>query len=296
MPDEFMRRITNVHNKDLTVYDVLLTFREGSQIKKTPENQISISELVKSKDRDKKMELLFKQLKDVLDPPSELSLPYTTNAKKRGEALYSRIEQSKFYDIDTEKKYSYKLVRGFHSGSTVQYPFAFEILGIPLKDPINDATGYQEKQTKVIGAINYSTSPQDNFFDGDYGGDATWIKDIHGVLREYKFEKNGHNWTKLPCIVIANLVTPRRDPVGYDKSKVDIIPFTGAIVEAVKKMAAGIQTYRSVGIFWSSSANEEGKGKDTGISKISGKELLRQWMIKECGLKDMYPKRKRIEW
>ncbi|MGH9889877.1 MAG: hypothetical protein ACRD4Z_00555, partial [Nitrososphaeraceae archaeon] len=40
---------------------------------------------------------------------------------------------------------------------------------------------------------------------------------------------------------------PRRDPVGYDKSTIDTQPFVKIIVEAVQKMAKGIQTYNQIG-------------------------------------------------
>jgi hypothetical protein len=302
-PEEFMRRIQNVHDKSLPVYDVLFNFREGNRIKKTYENQISISELISSEDRDKKMQQLFEQLKNVLNPPSELSLPYTTNTRKRKEALYSRIAQSKFYDIDTEKESSYKLVRGFYTDSIVQYPFAFEILAIPLKNPIN-VEGYQEKQTKFIGAINYSVSPQDNYFDGEYRwhSDKTMYKhiennakDVRDILRLYHFSEKGDNYVKLPCIIIANLVTPRRDPLGHDKSKIDTVPFARTIIDAVEKMASAIQTYRAAGFRWRALTDEPGRGKYRGITgKISGKEALRQWLVSERGLRDKYPQRRRL--
>jgi hypothetical protein len=97
-PEEFKSRITNVHDKEsTTVYDVLRTFREGSNIAKTPENQISIAQLLDKKNRDKIIEQLFKQLRNVFRAPEELSLPYTTNTRKRCAALVERI--SKLYDV-----------------------------------------------------------------------------------------------------------------------------------------------------------------------------------------------------
>ena len=34
-----------------------------------------------------------------------------------------------------------------------------------------------------------------------------------------------HHTIKLPCIIVGNLITPRRDPQGYDKSSIDTKPF-----------------------------------------------------------------------
>ena len=72
--------------------------------------------------KNKRIEMLYHQLKNVRDPPAELSLPYTTNRKKR---MVARI--AKLYDIDKEKEPSYKLCRGFYKDKNgiVQYPFVF---------------------------------------------------------------------------------------------------------------------------------------------------------------------------
>ena len=51
-PEEFISRIGNVHDKNSTsVYNALLVFREGSNLKKTIENQISIAELLSLPDK-----------------------------------------------------------------------------------------------------------------------------------------------------------------------------------------------------------------------------------------------------
>jgi hypothetical protein len=46
-----------------------------------------------------------------------------------------------------------------------------------------------------------------------------FAEDILGVLREHKFYLM-HEQGKLPCVIIANLVTPKRDPQGQDKSRI----------------------------------------------------------------------------
>ena len=61
--------------------------------------------------------------------------------KKRYDMLVERI--GKLYDIDTSEKAksSYKLVRGTYTDDNIQtleYPFAFEIIAIPIKGPFQE--------------------------------------------------------------------------------------------------------------------------------------------------------------
>ncbi|MGA7368346.1 MAG: hypothetical protein WBX01_04400 [Nitrososphaeraceae archaeon] len=51
----------------------------------------------------------------------------------------------------------------------------------------------------------------------------------------------------MPSLVICNLITPRRDPHGYDKSRIDTKPFAQTIRVGIKKMASDIQTLRGAG-------------------------------------------------
>ena len=151
---------------------------------------MSIAKLLDKKRRDKIIEKLFNQLKDVWNPPSELSLPYTTNTKKRCAILVERI--AKLYEIDTTKKPVYKLVRKICTDDVVRYPAAFEIIAIPFKETYGPDDDWRNpKPQKFIGAVNYSVSPKNNIFEGDYG----YVKgfyprdDIMGVLRAYNFQE-----------------------------------------------------------------------------------------------------------
>ena len=113
-PDEFIRRITNVHDKDSTsVYDVLLTYsREGSNIKKTAENLMSVAELLSKPDKDKRIEVLYHELKKCARPTSGIIITLYDEREKENGALVSRIAE--LYEIDKEKEPSYKLIRGFY--------------------------------------------------------------------------------------------------------------------------------------------------------------------------------------
>jgi hypothetical protein len=242
LPEEFLSRITNVHEKELrTVYDVLRSFREGTNIKKNAKVQRSIANLLASPNFYSEIEELYYQMKDALPPQRKLSLPYNTKwkCKERINALVSRIGE--LYGIDKNKKPSYRIEHGYFYDGKIQYPVAFEILGIPLANPIEDVT-------KFIGAVNYSVSPNNIKFEGEYDvGNGEYEKEdsIDDILRVSGFHKNSPKKSRLPCIIIGNLITPRRDPHGYDKSRIDTNPFAETIVSAAKKMASKIQTLRA---------------------------------------------------
>jgi hypothetical protein len=84
MPEEFVTRVTSIYDqKSITLYDALQRLREGNNIKKTDENQISIAKFVLNPDYPKKLEEEFWRLKRTLDPPKDLSLPYSDNKARK---------------------------------------------------------------------------------------------------------------------------------------------------------------------------------------------------------------------
>lgn len=94
-----------------------------------------------------------------------------------------------------------------------------------------------------------------HIFEGDYnwwdkklGYDPT-AKDITGILSRYglAFDSYSDAKTKLPCVIAANLVSPRIDYHGHDKSRIDTQPFSSVIIDAARAMADGIQTFRAAG-------------------------------------------------
>lgn len=306
-PEEFKNRIINVHNKSaVKPYDVLRTYREGSNIRKTSESSVSIAELLLDPEKDKKIEKWYKQLKKALPPSEELSLPYTTTNQDRKHALVSRIGQ--IYDIDIandNKKIQpiYKAIRGLYRDDilrkiwvdggkayreergrgVIRFPFVFEILAVPLKNP-------KENKSEFIGAVNYSVSPLNNTFEGDY----RWFdekslahfeaKDIMQVLSHYGFHRYHGSKSKISCVIVANLVTPRRDPHGYDKSRIDTQPFAETIAEAVKKLAAEIPTFRAAEYTFPDESNYKTARWHSVEKKTSVKELLKDFLVKERGL------------
>ena len=143
-----------------------------------------------------------------------------------------------------------------------------------------------------IGAVNYSVSPKENsnLFEGDYTEhifDAysgySLTKDILGVIHAYGFHDYAVDTAKIPCLIIANLVTPRRDPHGQDKSRIDITPFAGTIVQGVKRIAPEIKSYRALGIHFSTpKERRDAEYIPSGRGKLEG--LLTNYLEKNHGL------------
>jgi hypothetical protein len=110
-PEEFVTRIIGVHDKHNTsIYDVLRTFREGTNMTKTVDTQITVAEFISKPDRDKRLKRLYYALKKVLPPPVRLSLPYSNiRSNERKKALVERIAQIYgSHNLDSEKAF-YKI-------------------------------------------------------------------------------------------------------------------------------------------------------------------------------------------
>jgi hypothetical protein len=135
--------------------------------------------------RDKKIEAVYHELKNALDPPKKISMPYYANDSERKQALIDRVMQLYPGQLDS-KKAVYKVVHGFYNvddprkvwskthgsytykkGSGIlHYPFAFEIMAVPYNDSALE--GDTNQSCKILGFVNYSISPRSNNFEGDY--------------------------------------------------------------------------------------------------------------------------------
>ena len=88
-PGEFTTFIESVYDKaDVTVYQRINQLTEGTNMKKTPDLEISIADLLTDVNKVKKVEKLFWRLRGVLSPPGKLSLPLCRRGKEK-----SRISQ-----------------------------------------------------------------------------------------------------------------------------------------------------------------------------------------------------------
>lgn len=256
-PEEFVSTITSVYDKDKTiVYDVLRTFKEGTQVAKTPNTEISVAQLLQDPSKDKRLESLYYQLKHILRPSEKLSLPYShLKNEERKKVLIDRIMPlyPKGY-LNTEKVV-YKLIHGRFKDNkgTLQYPYAFEIIAIPLSDEVLKQN--TNRSSEFIGGVNYSIAPKSNIFEGDYRwtdkktGYSQAAENIKGILERcgFAFYPYSGPKVKLPCIIVANLVSQRIDHHGQAKTGIDTSPFSSAIIEGALKISEEIQTFRAAG-------------------------------------------------
>ena len=209
--------------------------------------------------KEKKIESLFHRLHKVLKPAERLSLPYShVKPGERKKALINRIlslhPRRDYFNTD---KAVYRLVHGSYEDERtwgmLYYPFAFEIITIPLSDKILRKD--TNRPCEFIGGVNYSVSPRSNRFEGDYkwyDNKLYYTKDandIQGILEEcgFAFGEFSGARVKLPCVIAANLVSPRIDYKGKSKSDIDTQPFSNFIIDAVTKVASEIQTFRAAG-------------------------------------------------
>lgn len=276
--EEYMTCITNVHNKSISLYDLLFKhkFREVSNLPKDKNNQKSIQELLELQSLSSAVEQSYNQLRSLLPPPKELSLPYADNKQRKG-ALVSRV-CNLYPEIDVDRAF-YKVFRGYyghtdvikafdhdgklytyHKGNGItQFPFAIEVLVVPYKTssiydyntdtPIN-------RSSKFIGAVNYAVSPRGISFDGDY---SYWDKrlkyqaradSMKSILKncQFTFHDYSDSKIKIPSIILVNLISPRIDYHGHDKSSIDTQPFAKTIIEAAIKISEKSRTFRAAGI------------------------------------------------
>jgi hypothetical protein len=256
-PEEFVSTITSVYDKDKTiVYDVLRMFKEGTQLAKTPDTEISVAQLLHDPNKDKKLESYYYQLKNILRPPERLSLPYShLKTEERKKALIDRIMPLYPKGYFNTDRVVYKLVHDRYKDDKgiLQYPFAFEIIAIPLSDEVLKQN--INRSSEFIGAVNYSVAPRSNKFEGHYEWKdkksyyAKVARDIHGILTGcgFSFEEASGPRVKLPSIIAANLISPRIDYKGKSKSDIDTQPFSDVIIEVVTKVASEIRTFRLAG-------------------------------------------------
>ncbi len=274
--DEFRAAFASVfETESTTIFNVLSKFREGKTLKKTKENSITIKELLSLPEdvKGQKLQQYYDELRSAMGPPKELQLQYSGSNKERIRELANRIcllNRDYHYHLDTNNSV-YKLVRGFHQDSYIQFPYAIEALAIPYKVDVFLQDLEKEYSSRFIGSVNYSISPKGNDFecavDDDYdkyyfqverrkghkkvilSGRATSIK---GIFEAWGFSFSracSGKLTKLPSVIIVNVISPRIDYYGEDKSKINVEPFKAKIIEVAEQISKSIQTFGETGEF-----------------------------------------------
>ena len=282
-PKEFRNTVVGVHFKqDTTLYDLLQDrFREATLMKKTPDLDLTISQFLEQAEGneetlERNLESLYRRLREVdivtkkgevkrVEPPTELSLPYShVSDKARKIHLANRMVQfASTKGLLDPSRAAYKIVHGkaksYVGKYEIRYPFAFEVIAVPISK--HQLLANPNRSSLFHGAVNYSISPQSNDFKGNYEWDK---KEKDGTVHrvelfhqsiESVFEACGlpfhgdrTSFSKVPCYIAANLISPKVSYQGKDKSAIDIAPFADKIIEAVEAVIADIPTFTGVGI------------------------------------------------
>jgi hypothetical protein len=283
---QFTNRLFSVHDKQrTTVYQLIQKFREWNQMSKNKvlDLNVPISDFLKDPDtRQQKIKQLYLRLRTegkITNPPTKLSLPYTRKEERR-KALSERLAAVVVHGyggggellLDTSNS-AYEIMQGVveemdhASGQLVTYPFAFEVIAVPYKEDAIVENGAQNFKSEFeVGAINYSVSPDYNVFEGRYEWfDKLKNKNLRAwnivdIFSEYEFRFKSYDTnkqkTKLPCIIAANLISPKLTYRSEGKSDVDTTPFQQLIAQVVAKVARQIKTFRAAGIDTGESAEK----------------------------------------
>lgn len=181
---------------------------------------------------------------------TKLSLPFPV--KGRLEHLTERIHS--MYgpgDLETDtSKIAYKLVYG-RTDETPKHTFAFELIAIPFAE-----SEIREKAVEGVcefyGLVNDSYSSLGTRFEGLYywfnkKGYSRFAHDIVGCLQHHGFlfdsSYSRTSKSKVPCIIVGNLLSDRVDYTEKSKAKMDTSPFTKTILKAVSSITPKIKTF-----------------------------------------------------
>jgi hypothetical protein len=206
-----------------------------------------------------------------------LSLPYShIKPEERKRALVERIAQLYPKGHLNIEKATYRLINDSYNDNKLRkiwnedtqehtyqqeagilhYPFVFEIIAIPLSDDVLKED--TNRPTEFIGGVNYSIAPKSNIFEGDYqwtdkkNGYRKSAYDIKDILQKCGFEFYSYSGpkVKLPCIIVANLISPRIDYHERAKTRIDTHPLSSAIISGVMKISEEMQTFRAAGYYF----------------------------------------------
>jgi hypothetical protein len=234
---------------DLPIHSILQkTFREGSNMKKAGLTEMSVSQLKKN---PQYIDQLYMQLRNTMKPislPSNLSLPFDTNRKKRMEAIKKRLEQRpsfKVSDIKYKSQYGYYKSKDSNNNNGIEFPFYFEI-AIVSSNSIPYYLDFAE-------SLNFSVMPGNySFLIGSNSETFHWqtqsdrkngshhkSRSIFDILEYYGYSHNQDKCKKPHTLIIANLISPRIDYKSYGKSNIDLSPFAEVIAETAVKACSG---------------------------------------------------------
>jgi hypothetical protein len=269
--NEFLIYIENLVDQSISVSTALTGFRELKWLPKVW-TQKRLNEL----STDEKTGLLT-VLKDHSTPMKNLSVPFggtKESDEARKGALYKRI--SAIYDVKPKHKAEYKVIRERYKSpdGTVNFPYVFEVIVIPFYD-------IWESSPQFIGAINNSISIVDSgrsLYNGNYyftkKGKQLHGWNMTGILDHFYGYMVRDSSRSHPCVIAANLLTPKAHWRDQGKTTVVIDPFANTIAETISKVMQKIPTFHGYGV----SKSSKNELDDEDRNKQSAIEYLRDFL------------------
>ena len=243
--NEFLIFIENLVDQSISVSTALTGFRELKWLPK----EWTYKKLNELSTKDKTG--LLTELKDHSTPMKELSIPYGGNKESdelRKDALFKRI--AAIYPVKPTHRAEYKIVhaRYISDDGKVNFPYVFEVIVIPFSDIWNNHPTF-------IGAINNSVSIVNrgkSLYDGSYffkkNGKECGAWNIEGILDYWYGYRVRESSKSHPCIIVANLLTPKVQWKDQGKSTLVIDPFANTIAETISKVMGKIPTFHGYGV------------------------------------------------
>ena len=103
---------------------------------------------------------------------------------------------------------------------------------------------------------------------------------MKGILEKYGFAFYDYcdSKVKIPSIIIVNIVSPRVDYHGHDKSRIDTHAFSEMIIDEAKKISDSIQTFRAAGFIFTKERHHDTIPQNN--SKVTPESLVEKLLKK----------------
>ena len=247
---EFEVFLENLVNQSVHIFTVLDSFRELKWLPKEWKQRV-LGELTNEEKR-----CLFTNLKTHSKPMERLPVPYGGSKEcdeLRKKALINRI--ASIYEVK-ERVTEYKVVRARYLSpdGEVNFPYVFEVIAIPFEDIYSSSHMFIGSVNNSVSIINRGKS----LYDGMYAlKDGSTVWNMDGILNRwygYYLRDSKKSW---PCIIAANLLTPKVQWKEQGKSTLVIEPFAGTIIDTIIKAMKRIPTFHGMGLGRSSSKSKK---------------------------------------
>jgi hypothetical protein len=242
---QFRDFILELDDNGQIIYDVLYkVFREGSNMPKTSLTQMSVAQI---KPSEGYMAEIYQLLRDSMDPPSILSLPFNVKSKTiRTQALTQRVAMLRGKVSNIKYKSDFGVVEitngngngNGNRGTKVQIPFFFEIVVIHMDRWKANLSFHQAINcSATLGATVFSGKDFDYYPPTSKSGRTT--NSILRVFEHYGYSYNDKDAKKKRSFILVNLISPKIDYESYGKSKIDYTQFIEKVAELTVKACQG---------------------------------------------------------